>query len=303
MPITLSMQEITLIEEIWRVIVNKYFTAEFGAYDNIPFDFVNGPISPATLVFAIFIAAMTASSIAIFNKRVLGRLVRRLISREGVGYENAKTLEEVGLEDSKAIKLFINRYALMRAVRCREEDEFYGIDPSKCNEEIKSIGIENKEKIKVHFWARKRTLTTEEIAQTPEKTTDLEENSCVALSDVDSVALTDVDSVALNDVDSVATSEKDGDATKEGESEYVIEDSYAASLVADKKYKRKPTDHFYIRPSQKHRLSIRYDIKGTNPLLLLVVAAVCLIGGSLLIKIAPSLLEVLDGLLDAFNTY
>ena len=285
MLIKLSMEEITLIEEIWRVIVNKYFTAEFGTYDNIPIDF-SDPMMPATFVFAISIAAITASAVAIFNKRVLGRLVRRLISRGGVGYENAKTLEELGLEKSRALKLFINKYALMRAVRCREEDEFYGIDPSKCDEEIRSIGVENTEKIKVPFWRRKADLKTAETAKTSDNSTVLGENSSVALTESDSVAL-----------DKNTT-----DATQNDSGELVIEDSYAASIVAEKKYKRKATDHFYIRPSQKHRLAVRYDKKGTHPMLLLAVAAVCLVGGSLLIKISPKLLEVLDGLLSAFNT-
>ena len=281
----LSMEEITLIEEIWRVIVNKYFTAEFGAYDNIPIDF-SDPMMPATIVFSVFIAAMVASAVAIFNKRVLGRLVRRLISRGGVGFENAKTLSELGLEKSRAIALFINRYSLLRAVRCREEDEFYGIDPSKCNEEIKAIGVENKEKIKTPFWRKKATFLAEENAEKPCDSTVSEEKNSVALS-VDT-------SVALN--------ENEADATQDGGSEIVIEDSYAASIVAEKKYKRKVTDHFYIRPSQKHRLAVRYDKKGTNPMMLLVVAAVCLVGGSLIIKISPWLLEILDGLLGAFNT-
>ena len=101
---------------------------------------------------------------------------------------------------------------------------------------------------------------------------------------------------------SVALNENEADATQDGGGEIVIEDSYTASIVAEKKYKRKVTDHFYIRPSQKHRLAVRYDKKGTNPMMLLVVAAVCLVGGSLIIKISPWLLEILDGLLGAFST-
>jgi hypothetical protein len=297
------MEEITLLEEIWRVIINKYFTAEFGAYDNIPIDF-SGAIKPATLVFAIFIAAMTATAVAIFNKRTLGRLVRRLISRDGVGFENAKTLEELGLEKSVAIKLFINRYALMKAVRCREEDDFYGIDPSKCDEEIaSSIGIENTEKIKTPFWRKRSTLKVTSDPENPYDTTVSEENHSVALTDGDSVATSDKFDVAANEIPASHASESALDEKVEGDGEIVIEDSYAASLVADKKYKRKATDHFYLRPSQRHRLAIRYDVKGTNPLILLVVAAVCLVGGSLLIKISPKLLEILDGLLGAFNNY
>ena len=289
----LSVEEITLIEEIWRVIVDKYFTVDYGNYENINID-PHAAISPATIVFAVFIAAMTASAIMIFNKRVLGRLIRRLISRGGVGYENAKTLEELGMEKSRAVKLFINKYALSRAVRCREEDEFYGIDPSKCDEEIPSIGVENTEAIKVPFWRRKADARARA-------------NACSTTVEGDSACVATEEDIASHLIEENvdATQNNDNDATQKSDErdapEY--EDAYSASLLATHKYKRKPTDHFYIRPSQKHRLAIRYDIKGTNPLWLLVVAAVCLVGGSLIIKAMPWLLGLFDGLLGTFNSY
>ena len=281
----LSMQEITLIEEIWRVIVDKFYTAELGYYENINID-PESAITPATIVFAIFIAAMTASSIAIFNKRVLGRLIRRLIQRGGVGCDNAMTLSELGLEKSRAIKLFINRYALMRAVRCREEDEFYGIDAHECDESEPSFEVENTEEIKVPFWRRILKKKTNRNDETPDDTTVLENSNSVAF-----------------DSDATSHSNNEGaNATQHIEDDLVIEDSYAASLVAKKKYKRTCTDHFYIRPSQRHRLAVRYDKKGTNPMVLILIAAVCLIGGSLAIKALPWILETLDGLLGSLNT-
>lgn len=289
----LSVEEITLIEEIWRVIVKKYFTVEYGVYENINID-PNAAISPTTIVFAVFIAAMTASAIMIFNKRVLGRLVRRLISRGGVGYENAKTLEELGMEKSRAIRLFINRYALMRAVRCREEDEFYGIDPSKCDEEIPAIGVENTDVIKVPFWRRKADATARANAC---GTTVSDDDACVASNEEAASHSTETEPDATQ-VDTLNATQNNDECDAPD-----YEDSYGASLVSKVKYKRKSTDHFYIRPSQKHRLAIRYDIKGTNPLWLLVVAAVCLVGGSLVIKALPWLLGVFDGLFGAFNSY
>ena len=63
----------------------------------------------------------------IFIKRTLGRLVRRLIKSEALSADSAKTLDELGLTKSRAIRLFINKTTLSKAVRCREEDEFYGI--------------------------------------------------------------------------------------------------------------------------------------------------------------------------------
>lgn len=289
------MEEISLFEEIWRVIVDKYFTVEYGIYENINID-PHAAISPAVIVLAVFIAAMTATAAMLFNKGTLGRLVRRLISRGGVGYENAKTLDELGLENSRAIKLFINRYTLSRYVRCREEDEFYGIDPSKCDENISSIGIENNEVIKVPLWRRKADAESRAKACA---TTDTKENTCVASEEADASRGDADEGVAAKGEaqENIQIEESRGEAE-----ELTFEDAYGASLVAEKKYKRKPTDHFYIRPSQKHRLAIRFSKKGTNPLILLLVAAFCLVGGVLVIKALPWLLDILDGLLGTFNT-
>ena len=295
---TLSMQEITLFEEIWRIIVKKFFTADLGVYENINID-PESAISPAVIVFAVFIAAVTATAVMIFNKGTLGRLVRRLIKEGGVGHDNAKTLAQLGLDDSRIIKFFINRYTLSRYVRCREEDEFYGIDPSQCDEDVSSIGIENNDVIKVPFWRRKADAKMREEACA---TRDSEENICVASDECEANQTCDTDVNATQDEAEITEGRGEENIVAASDDETVFEDSYAASLVADKKYKRKPTDHFYIRPSQKHRLLVRFDKKGTNPVWIFIVGAICLVGGSLVIKALPWLLETLDGLLGTFNT-
>ena len=154
--------------------------------------------------------------------------------------------------------------------------------------------IPNEEYISSLSEAISSELQAKNALSAAKKELDTERDAKRAFEEKNSVALSVDTSVALN--------ENEADATQDGGGEIVIEDSYAASIVAEKKYKRKVTDHFYIRPSQKHRLAVRYDKKGTNPMMLLVVAAVCLVGGSLIIKISPWLLEILDGLLGAFNT-
>jgi len=294
----LTISEKTLFEEIWEVIIKKYFTADFGVYENINIDY-DSAISPAVIVLAVFVAAVAATSAMIFNKGTLGRLIRRLISRGGVGYENAKTLEELDLDKSLAIKLFINRYTLQRYVRCREEDEFYGIDPSKCDEEISSIGIENNEVIKVPFWRRKADAKMRANAC---DTTNTEENYCAASNESLASHMTEneCDATQKNEQKNACCGEASVSDIEVGENTY--EDAYAASLLADKKYKRQPTDHFYVRPSQKHRLLVRFDKKGTNPVWIFIVGAICIVGGALVIKALPWILDTLDGLLGTFNT-
>lgn len=294
----LTIREKTLFEELWEIIIKKYFTVDFGVYENINIDY-DSAISPAVIVLAVFVAAVAATSAMIFNKGTLGRLIRRLISRGGVGFENAKTLEELGLDKSLAIKLFINRYTLQRYVRCREEDEFYGIDPSKCDEEISSIGIENNEVIKVPFWRRKADAKMRANAC---DTTNTEENYCAASNDslASHVIENECDATQKNEQKNACCGEVSAEDIEVAENEY--EDAYAASLMEEKKYKRQPTDHFYVRPSQKHRLLVRFDKKGTNPIWIFIVGSICIVGGVLVIKALPWILDTLDGLLGTFNT-
>ena len=121
-----TSEEPTLLEELWEYFSTKYLTPNYDFYENIEIN--RTPlVTTAMVIVAGFIAVMVGASVMIFTKRVLGRLVRRLIKNDAVSHESAKTLDELELGKSRAIRLFINRTTLSKAVRCREEDEFYGI--------------------------------------------------------------------------------------------------------------------------------------------------------------------------------
>ena len=209
-----TAKEPTLIEELWAYFSEKYLTPNYGTYENISIN-KDTLITPALVILAGFIAVMVGASVMIFTKRVLGRLVRRLIKKEALSPEKAKTLGELELEKSRAVRLFINRMTLSKAVRCREEDEFYGIAP------------DDKEK-----------------------------------------------------------------------------DAYKVSLVTPSKlrYKRDPKkDHFYVPEDKKHRMSVRFDKKGTNPMMLLVLAVIYIVLALIIIKILPALLSFADGAVAGFK--
>ena len=125
-----TSKEPTLIEELWEYFSSKYLTPNYGVYENINVS-EDALVNTAMVILAGFIAVMVGASVMIFTKRVLGRLVRRLIKNEATSRESAKTLEELKLDKSLAISLFINQTTLSKAVRCREEDEFYGVDDSE----------------------------------------------------------------------------------------------------------------------------------------------------------------------------
>lgn len=208
------IKEPTLFEELYDYFTQKYLTPNYGSYENITIQ--NDPVvSTALAIIAGFIAVMVGASVMIFTKRTLGRLVRRLVKNEALSPESAKTIDEIGLGKSRAIRWFINKMTLSKAVRCREEDEYYG------------IGTDESKK-----------------------------------------------------------------------------DAYKVSLVTPRKlkYKRNPkTDHFYIPEEQKHRALIRFDQKGTNPMMLLVLAVVYIVMALIIVKLLPSLVGFADGAMGAFK--
>ena len=121
-----TSEEPSLIEELWEYFSKKYLTPNYGSYENI--DISSDPVvSTAMVILAGFIAVMAGACVMIFTKRTLGRLVRRLLKNEALSAESAKTFDELGLSKSRALRLFINKTTLSKAVRCREEDEAYGI--------------------------------------------------------------------------------------------------------------------------------------------------------------------------------
>ena len=257
---------------------------------------------------AVFLAVMTASIIMIFNKRTLGRAVRRLMSRGAVGYENAKTMEEIELSNSLSIRLFINRYTLMRAVRCREEDDFYGIDPKDAPKLESSIGIENTDVIKVPLWRRGRdaakTKTTEEPCDTR-----VSDNNDV---EAEAAETTDISKETLKcDVENTASHQEAPDVISDGlninnntneADEPRFRTAYEASLVSKKKYRRNfEKDHFYVLEAETHKLRIKFDTKGTNPLGLLFVALFVIAAGLLIIRFLPWILERFDDILGNFD--
>ena len=210
-----TTEEPTLLEELWEYFSKKYLTPNYGDYENISID-NGGIVTTAMVIVAGFIAVMVGASAMIFTKRVLGRLVRRLIKNEALSPESARTLDEISLGKSLAMKLFINRMTLAKAVRCREEDEYYGIDGS----------------------------------------------------------------------------------------DESVPDAYKRSLVTPAKlrYKRNPAkDHFYIPESKKHRASVRFDKKGTNPIMLVILAVVYIAIALIIVKILPSLVGFADAAVAGFK--
>ena len=81
----------SIFYELFNYFNEKYFTVEFGAYEN--FSLGAGAAATAqTVVYAIAIGIIVAAAMAVYTRSVLGGFVRTLIKEGANAPENAKKL-------------------------------------------------------------------------------------------------------------------------------------------------------------------------------------------------------------------
>lgn len=77
------------------------------------------------IIVGLFLGLALASFGAVFNKRVLGGFVRKLLRSEALSAEQAKTLSELGYDKRLFVRYGVRRgVTLRRVVRCREEEAY-----------------------------------------------------------------------------------------------------------------------------------------------------------------------------------
>lgn len=112
---------------LWKEICNLFYEAYFGTegyYEHL--DMGTGSLlSLRLIILGIFLGIAAGSFVSVFNKRVLGGFVRKLLREECLSPETGKTLPELNyaakLTIRRAVKKNVN---LLRVVRCREEEEY-----------------------------------------------------------------------------------------------------------------------------------------------------------------------------------
>ena len=263
----LASSEKPLLEELWEYILETYLTPKYGYYANIDINYDSG-ITPATLFFAIFFAIMAACAINIFNRRTLGRPVRLLLKHDAIGRKNAKTFAEIGLEKPGVLSFFINRLTLSKAIRCVEEDEFYGITEEDIAEPAPS--------------------GEEETAEADEE-------------------CSDAPVLSRRDYKKKLKREKREEARRLSDRKIAeigarSQNAYYVAASSKVKYKRRvESDHFYIADGMQYRAEIRFSSKGANPIMLIFVAVGYIIVGVLAIKFLPVMLSLIDGAIGNFK--
>lgn len=112
----------SLLNEILTYIEERYFTVEFGSYDNFAISGSAGTTA-RNAILAMAIGIVVASIMTAYLRNGLGGFVRKLIAEEVNSPENAKTLTELGYFRSSMIRRELVRGSSLRmVVRCRETE-------------------------------------------------------------------------------------------------------------------------------------------------------------------------------------
>lgn len=137
-----SEQEMPLIKELWLYFYDTYLNSSVY-YEHLNID-TGKMLSIRIIILGLYVGIAIASFAAVFNKRVLGGIVRRLLSNECFSPESAKTLDELGYGNNFIIYLAVAKStSLRRVVKCREELEFDKRSALEREEHEKS-GAKNK---------------------------------------------------------------------------------------------------------------------------------------------------------------
>lgn len=116
--------EPSLWQEIIEYIKQNYFAENY--YENLNLGLLGSTSTLRNILFGLFLGIVIASFIIVFDKRVLGEFVRKLLKEECLSPDKAKKLSQLGFSDKSSIRNGVRRGNTLRSVvKCREEEEYY----------------------------------------------------------------------------------------------------------------------------------------------------------------------------------
>lgn len=128
-----------LIEELWDYFVENYLESE-RVYYNLG---LSTEILPMILL-GLFAGAIIATFAVIYDNRVIGGFVRKMVAMGVVGKEKAATLRDLGTnERSSFARALRTSVGLRRVVHCIEEEEYY-LELEKTREEYEKRRAEDQ---------------------------------------------------------------------------------------------------------------------------------------------------------------
>ena len=121
--LAVSGEEQSIFAELWQYFYETYLNpSEY--YANLNLDTYD-LLSIRIMILGLCIGLSLAAFGAVFNKRILGDIVRKILKAEAFSPESALTLEELGLVDKPFAHFAVKKStSIRRVVKCREELEF-----------------------------------------------------------------------------------------------------------------------------------------------------------------------------------
>lgn len=118
----LAWYEQSTVYELINYVKDRYFTLEFGVYEN--FSVANGlGESVRNIIIAFAMALIIVSVMNAYTRQSLGGFVRRLLSEDCLSPDRAKTLSELGYFRSTAIRRALAKGSALRLVVRRADGE------------------------------------------------------------------------------------------------------------------------------------------------------------------------------------
>ena len=125
-------------DRIWNYLYEAYIKTDssFGGQDSL--------VTVGTVVLGLFIGSIIACIVIMYNRNLLGTVVRKMLSLDISQRENAKTIEELGYKKNIFIRSFFrDSESLRRVVKCVEEEDFYA-EQEKAKASVDEARASNK---------------------------------------------------------------------------------------------------------------------------------------------------------------
>ena len=110
--------------DIWDYFYDVYIRVD-GNYENLGLEKM--PLFSIRLaLLGIFIGSVIACIVMLYNKQIIGGIVRKLVADGCLTPESAKSVEELGFKKNPLIRnALLSDSTLRRFVKCVEEEAFY----------------------------------------------------------------------------------------------------------------------------------------------------------------------------------
>ena len=113
--------EQSALHELLTYLEERYFSLEFGLYENFSVDGGLGE-TVRNVIIAIAVALIAVSVMNAYTRQTLGGFIRRLIAEDCLSPDRAKTLSELGYFRSTSIRRALTRGTTLRLVVRRTDD-------------------------------------------------------------------------------------------------------------------------------------------------------------------------------------